>query len=292
MAIIGSVWALSAVAFSPWYLYFGIHHWETQFSDVVDGNLTNVTLEYEFCMANWPSRVAEIMTFVMLNITLAFLVPLCAILVLYVRIFRAIFNRKSIAVDNQATFREHRLRVRVTHMMLAVVITFVICWLPIYALFAVLLYRGQGAPISPATNILRPVFQWLSLANSCLNPILYASFSAKFRLAFLEIIVLPCRRRYGNFRRFAQTTIRRVSDKRTISVSPTPSRQALGQNRKKFLTNRRTRRLLPQENAGDSAAQSHALSLPTFGNFMVINEKYVDDGQMISIPIFEKISSV
>jgi hypothetical protein len=68
-------------------------------------------------------------------------------------------------------------------------------------------------PSSPtfqfASNLLRPIFQWLSLLSSSLNPIIYVMYSQKYRRAFNQILLYPCQAHYDNIRQTTWNNVRK-----------------------------------------------------------------------------------
>jgi neuropeptide FF receptor 2 len=93
-------------------------------------------------------------------------------------------------VDHKAGEREQRMKLRITVMMLTVIIIFALFWLPLYSIYTYYFFADTiSYPYFTeiVISILRPVFQWLSICTSCINPILYACFSNKFRAAFQQV---------------------------------------------------------------------------------------------------------
>ena len=84
-------------------------------------------------------------------------------------------------------------------MMLIVIVVFMLCWTPLYCescgahnlrnrrRFAALycyffLATNHNTPLFQfASHVLRPVFQGLSLLSSSLNPLIYITYSQKYR---------------------------------------------------------------------------------------------------------------
>ena len=92
-------------------------------------------------------------------------------------------------VDQRAAEREQRMRLRITVMMLTVIVIFALTWLPLYSLYTYFhfFFDPDSQFNHVAASTLKPVFQWLSMLNSCINPILYACFSPRFRQAFQKV---------------------------------------------------------------------------------------------------------
>lgn len=84
---------------------------------------------------------------------------------------------------------QQKSKVKVVKMLVAVVILFVLSWLPLYVIFARIKFGGEiemwEEEILP---IATPIAQWLGASNSCINPILYAFFNKKYRRGFVAII--------------------------------------------------------------------------------------------------------
>lgn len=84
---------------------------------------------------------------------------------------------------------------KVLAQMGVLVIAFLFCWLPFWILFSVLpiCLPLELCEFTPAFHTLSTVFQWLSYANSMINPIIYTIFNRDFRIAGTKVIGL-CRR--------------------------------------------------------------------------------------------------
>lgn len=116
--------------------------------------------------------------------------------------------------DAQKDRIQQQSKIKVVKMLALVVVLFVLSWLPLYTIFAVMkfgehpgetaernkhfptnicgrLISGLGGTLDPRTeefiNIFTPIAQWLGSANSSINPILYA-FNEKYRRGYIAII--------------------------------------------------------------------------------------------------------
>ncbi|KAG3271428.1 dopamine receptor D3, transcript variant X1 [Ictidomys tridecemlineatus] len=73
---------------------------------------------------------------------------------------------------------------KATQMVVIVLGAFIICWLPFF-LTHVLNTHCQACHVSPE---LYSATTWLGYMNSALNPVIYTTFNAEFRKAFLKIL--------------------------------------------------------------------------------------------------------
>ncbi|PIC35603.1 hypothetical protein B9Z55_014911 [Caenorhabditis nigoni] len=200
------------VIFTVWFVaaIFGIPNWYNY--DLIvwqEGNYG-----YRLC----TSQTDQKLYFLFVNLLLAFIVPFGLISGLYTKIFITVSTHRSLAVDARA--REDRVKLRVATMMLTVIIVFACCWLPLYCIFTYFFFfADQRSEVFRITSMLiRPIFQWMSLLSSSLNPIIYIAYSHKYRRAFKSILLMPCKTRYERVR---STILRRHSrgGKSTATIS-------------------------------------------------------------------------
>uniref|UniRef100_A0AC34F058 G-protein coupled receptors family 1 profile domain-containing protein n=1 Tax=Panagrolaimus sp. ES5 TaxID=591445 RepID=A0AC34F058_9BILA len=164
----------------------------------------NGTLVARLCVS---TRDDDFLHFLTVNVIIAFICPFLVIIVCYALIFKTVVSHRSLAVD--ARIRDERVKLRVAQMMLTVIVNFMVCWTPLYALYC---YFFLTDPMQRdtwffhfASSVLRPAFQWLSLLSSSLNPLIYIGYSQKYRRAFHQLLLLPCQLRMESFR---QATLR------------------------------------------------------------------------------------
>ncbi|ESN96537.1 hypothetical protein HELRODRAFT_67877, partial [Helobdella robusta] len=121
-----------------------------------------------------------------------FFIPLTAITVLYSLLHRNLkrgmhrhprnLPRNSQQLNKNSEISENQL----TGMLIAVVVTFAACWLPIqicFLLFAFTKFNDTAIMI-----IIKLLSNCVAYMNSCLNPFLYAFFSQDFRDSFLNLL--------------------------------------------------------------------------------------------------------
>ncbi|KAK6017747.1 7 transmembrane receptor, partial [Ostertagia ostertagi] len=122
-----------------------------------------------------------------------FLAPAILITMMYCQIGTRIASRDSLLCVDKKQMKT-KSTPTVTKMLISVVVSFFICWLPFHiqrllSLF-ISYYEGQ---VSPAVEVLFSLVYYISgccyYSNSAINPILYNLFSAKYRKAFCMTIL-------------------------------------------------------------------------------------------------------
>ncbi|KAH8357236.1 hypothetical protein KR084_011232 [Drosophila pseudotakahashii] len=184
--IIG-IWAIALVTTIPWLLFFDLVPAEEVFSDA----LVSAYSQPQFlCQEVWPPGTDGNLYFLLANLVACYLLPMSLITLCYVLIWIKVSTRSipGESKDAQMDRMQQKSKVKVIKMLVAVVILFVLSWLPLYVIFARIKF---GSDISQEEfEILKkvmPVAQWLGSSNSCINPILY-SVNKKYRRGFAAII--------------------------------------------------------------------------------------------------------
>lgn len=151
----------------------------------------------QICTELWPSPASESWYFLFANLFLCYLGPLIVISICYVIIWKNVAYRKlprDLIISRKSEVY-NRSKVKVVKMIFVVIVTFIISWLPLYAIFCFVKFGGDLVyDESVQTLILGvlPVAQWLGAANSCINPILYAFMNRKFRAGFWHLFRTCC----------------------------------------------------------------------------------------------------
>ncbi|KAL3210068.1 hypothetical protein MRX96_037415 [Rhipicephalus microplus] len=121
--------------------------------------------------------------------------------------------RQSKAPGNMETVRDANIvrnKNKVIKMMVIVVVTFALCWLP-YQTYNLL------AEIYPAINSYRYInviwfcMHWLAMSNSCYNPFIYAIYSEKFSAEFKARMSCCLKRKFEDSAFMASSIISQVS---------------------------------------------------------------------------------
>lgn len=164
----------------PWLIVFDVYFHPY--------NKPSTSYIYPVCQENWSSyQYLEKVYFVVVNLLLSFLLPCLVIGVLNLVIFQKVKRYATPQYPDQPV----RYNINgITRELILVSVAFVVCWLPLYGLFAKLKLlthvTSQDSSFNEeedynVTDILIPIAQLLGASNSCVNPFLYAFHSTRFR---------------------------------------------------------------------------------------------------------------
>lgn len=143
------------------------------------------------CVIIYPSRTWEVLTNVLLNLV-GFLLPLSIITFCTVQIMQVLRN------NEMQKFKEIQTERRATVLVLAVLLLFVVCWLPfqISTFLDTLLRLGilSGCWAEHVIDIVTQISSYLAYSNSCLNPLVYVIVGKRFRKKSREVYHRLCRK--------------------------------------------------------------------------------------------------
>ena len=142
------------------------------------------------CNQNWPNFDLQRSYFVVCLFLVCYSIPLTIIVICYMSITIRVWRRRAPGIANNSGIIQ-KSKVKVIKMFAIVVSLFAFSWLPLYALFFKLYFSppAYGSPeFDIIFNIMVPVFQWLGLSNSSINPLVYCKFSKKYRHGFKTLV--------------------------------------------------------------------------------------------------------
>ncbi|KAL2789514.1 B2 bradykinin receptor [Daubentonia madagascariensis] len=143
------------------------------------------------CVISYPSRTWEVFTNVLLN-SVGFLLPLSVITFCTVQIVRVLRN------NEMQKFKEIQTERKAMALILAVLLLFVICWLPFQiSTFLDTLWR-LGVLSScwdeRIIDIITQISSYVAYSNSCLNPLVYVIVGKRFRKKSREVYRGVCQK--------------------------------------------------------------------------------------------------
>ncbi|XP_028995958.1 B2 bradykinin receptor-like [Betta splendens] len=137
-------------------------------------------VEYDVtaCILNYPNHGVEVFCDGML-IAFGFVIPISIISFCTIKIIQAL---KVQAVER---FSGEKTEHRATTLILAVLLAFLVCWVPFHVVTTVdVLVRAKvlgGCHLTTALDVCNQLFTYLAFFNSVLNPVLYVIVGKNFR---------------------------------------------------------------------------------------------------------------
>ena len=212
--IIVLIWIVAILITAPWLFVFQQH-------SVNDDNflVQNATVQHkkskqnhkyyfflivlliQFCIEMWPKQWMEVIYFFVAHFLFCYAIPLSIIVVSYAVVGHRIWRRRipGFQLSDKVQTRMVKLqksKFRALRMVGVVVLAFAVFWLPFYITFA----RIQLANVFDQWKlsdeserqllpIVIPIAQWMSSANSCINPFLYHFLDSRFRYRFRQTLI-------------------------------------------------------------------------------------------------------
>ncbi|XP_048218355.1 B2 bradykinin receptor [Perognathus longimembris pacificus] len=147
----------------------------------------NVTV----CLIAYPSLTWQLFTNVLLNLV-GFLLPLSVITFCTVQITQVLRH------NQMQKFKEIQTERKATVLVLAVLLLFVVCWLPfqVSTFLDTLLRLGvlAGCWGEHVLDVATQISSFAAYSNSCLNPLVYVIVGKRFRKKSWEVYGGSCRR--------------------------------------------------------------------------------------------------
>lgn len=148
------------------------------------------------CIEEWEPAFTEETSkdFTIVLFVIFYVVPLVTMSVLYSFVIHKLWVRK--VPGNQTAENERRSqksKKKVLKMLLAVVILFALCWLPVYVTQFIWFFGQKDFPCGPPGTLVFMGY-FLGHANSAINPAIYAIFNSNFRKGFRDVLLCRCRR--------------------------------------------------------------------------------------------------
>lgn len=149
-----------------------------------------------YCREEWTPVFTEnaARDFTIVLFAAFYVFPLLTMSVLYSFVIHNLWVRKVPGVQTQANqLRADRSKKKVLKMLLAVVVVFALCWLPVYITQFITFFGQETFPCGAPTTFAF-VGYFLGHANSAINPAMYAVFNSHFRKGFRDVLLCRCRR--------------------------------------------------------------------------------------------------
>lgn len=120
------IWAIALSSTIPWALFFKLVPLLPEAPEVL------------LCVEVWPTGMNGSLYFLLANLVACYLVPMLLITLCYVLIWVKVWKRSipGDSKDAQMDRMQQKSKIKVVKMLIAVVILFVLSWMPLYYIFA------------------------------------------------------------------------------------------------------------------------------------------------------------
>ncbi|MEE6460556.1 hypothetical protein FKM82_001005 [Ascaphus truei] len=164
--VIGSIWIFAFLLAFPQCLY----------------SKTKVMPSRTLCLLAWPGYEKKI-TYQVFVVLLVYCFPLLVMGVTYTIVGITLWGGE-IPGDTSDKYHEQlRAKRKVVKMMIVVVVTFAICWLPYHIFFIVTALDIKLDRWKYIQQIYLAIF-WLAMSSTMYNPIIYCCLNKRFRAGF------------------------------------------------------------------------------------------------------------
>uniref|UniRef100_A0A3Q2CRL5 Substance-K receptor n=1 Tax=Cyprinodon variegatus TaxID=28743 RepID=A0A3Q2CRL5_CYPVA len=135
------------------------------------------------CMVDWPDDYGGTHHYQFAVILLIYLLPLLVMLVTYSLVGRSLWGGH---IPGEATEHYHSqitAKRKVVKMMVVVVVTFALCWLPYHIYFILGSFNRDIYKQHYIQQVYLAIF-WLAMSSTMYNPIIYCCLNQRFRAGF------------------------------------------------------------------------------------------------------------
>uniref|UniRef100_A0A8C5SNB6 Substance-P receptor n=1 Tax=Laticauda laticaudata TaxID=8630 RepID=A0A8C5SNB6_LATLA len=141
--------------------------------------------ERVICFVDWPQNQTQVsaITYQVCMTVLAYVLPLVVIGYAYIMVGITLWA-SGIPGDSSDRYHEQvSAKRKVVKMMIMVVCTFAICWLPYHVYFLLQLFKGELFSEKYIQQVYLAIL-WLAMSSTMYNPIIYCCLNDRFRVGF------------------------------------------------------------------------------------------------------------
>lgn len=122
------IWVIALGSTIPWALFF----------ELVPVRIYPKSPDVMLCLEIWPPGLDGALYFLLANLIACYILPMLLITLCYVLIWVKVWKRSipGDSKDAQMDRMQQKSKIKVVKMLIAVVILFVLSWLPLYLIFA------------------------------------------------------------------------------------------------------------------------------------------------------------
>ncbi|CAL1600520.1 unnamed protein product [Knipowitschia caucasica] len=153
---------------------------------------TRVLPRRTLCYVSWPRKTVDSFMYHIIVMVLVYALPLVIMAITYTIVGVTLWGG---AIPGDSSDNYHgqlRAKRKVVKMMIVVVVTFALCWLPYHVYFLV---TGLNKDLSRWKYIQQVYLSvlWLAMSSTMYNPIIYCCLNSRFRAGFKHVFRwCPC----------------------------------------------------------------------------------------------------
>ncbi|XP_061589345.1 neuropeptide Y receptor Y8a [Cololabis saira] len=179
---------------------------------------TNPFRDHVICMELWPSDKHRL-AYTTSLLVFQYCLPLLLVLLCYLRIFLRLRQRRDMLDCRRRTQGAQRINV----MLLAIVVAFALCWLPLNVFNALFDWHHQALPDCQHDTVFS-VCHLTAMASTCINPVVYGFLNSNFQREF-RTALQRCRRhahRGESYESFPLSTVGTSVNRMGSTCVPSP----------------------------------------------------------------------
>ncbi|KAM4595988.1 prolactin-releasing peptide receptor-like [Polymixia lowei] len=190
-----SVWGCGAVVLGVWFLSLALAappSFHTRYLDLRPSGIDLVVCE-EF----WPNSGHLRLLYSCFILIASYMIPLLSVSVSYCAITVSLKHHALPGETSHSQERWSQRRKKTFSLLVASVLAFALCWLPLQVLNLLLDLDPDFHIVGKRyVNVLQVCCHLVAMSSACYNPFIYASLHSKVR-AHLKGYLCPCRNRRG-----------------------------------------------------------------------------------------------
>ncbi|XP_067858878.1 substance-K receptor [Heptranchias perlo] len=167
--VIGVIWLLALALAFPQCFYTRIMKLESRV----------------ICKVNWPGDIGgqHQLTYQLAVIVLIYLIPLMVMGVTYTKVGITLWASEIPGDSTEKYCEQLKAKRKVVKMMIVVVLTFAVCWLPYHLYFILGSFITDIYYETYIQQVYLGIF-WLAMSSTMYNPIIYCCLNQRFRIGF------------------------------------------------------------------------------------------------------------
>ncbi|XP_076004055.1 neuromedin-K receptor-like [Genypterus blacodes] len=170
MGVIVCIWSLAVILAFPLCLF----------------STTRTLPHRTLCYVAWPRMADDPFMYHIIVTALVYVLPLAVMAITYTVVGVTLWGGEIPGDSSDNYHRQLRAKRKVVKMMIIVVVTFALCWLPYHVYFIV---TGLNKRLSRWKYIQQVYLSvlWLAMSSTMYNPIIYCCLNSRFRAGFKQV---------------------------------------------------------------------------------------------------------